>query len=378
MYKRTTTTIILAITMALLVFPAQAQVKTDALLIGTSQTSDTLTDLRAILNTNFDINNVQVVTAGSANDIAEHVRSFLTAPGKPDQLRIIWVEGGTDVCPSFDEIPVRPQVRSLIIAPSCIKLLVQAPTTYERLNEKGQDNRSVGDHQVPAVAFVSLTDKTAPKPSDILPKGSETLAQTLTCSQRGQIILDFSPSMAAWDVFPTDCQAAEQVVMALPPAHPVNEALPVDTIHNKAPELELSKDFTSSPIAAPAAVMGNKLMFASPVKGRVVSAYGSNDGGKPNKGIDIEVPIGTVAKAAESGEVVFVGVLLSYGQVVAIKHDNDWATVYAHTVNSQVVLGQKVAKGEYLAEVDPAKNRLHFEIRRKGKPMDPEPLMTNG
>lgn len=372
MYKRTMTVITLGLTAALGALPAQA--KTEALLIGTSRTADALVELGNTLKTAYGVDEVQVATAGAAHEVAERVRGFLATPGKPGELRLIWVEGGSDACPGFDEAPVRPQARTLVVAPTCLKLLVQAPTTYERLGAEGQDDRSSVDPRTPALAFISLNEVKTRKPIEVLAKATGPLAQALACSLPEQTSLDFSPSVSSWGVNRAGCQMKPQMAAAPPPSPPPA----VVPEPEKAPVPEAKRE-AAAPTPAPAPVaQGSEFRLAAPVKGRVVSAFGSQDGGKPNKGIDLEVPAGTTAKSAEAGEVVYVGDLPGYGKVVAIKHDNDWATVYARTVNPRVAQGQKVAKGQDLADIDPAANRLHFEVRRKGKPMDPEPLLTSG
>ncbi len=362
MYKRTMTAITLTMSAALVALPAQAE--TEVLLIGAAHSKDTMVELRASLKKDFGVDGIQVATAGNSHDIAERVRTFLGADGKPDEFRVVWVTGnaGGDICPGFDEVPVRPQARSLVVAPSCLKLVIQAPTTYERFGAENQDDRGGVDPRAPAVAFVSSADS---KPSEILTKPMGTLAQTLACSHIGHIALDFSPSVVAWGVSANGCQISPLVQRS---AEVAPAAMPTATMPERAPEKSLADQL--------AAVPANQFNLVAPVNGRVVSAYGSQVAGKPNKGIDIEVPAGTVATAAESGEVVFVGELPGYGQVVAIKHDNDWATIYARTARPRVTQGQKVTKGQDLTDVDSDAKRLHFEVRRKGKPIDPETLMA--
>ena len=361
MYKRTMTAITLAMWAALVALPAQA--KTEVLLIGAPRLGDTMAELRASLKNDFGVDDILVATAGNPHEIADRVRAFLGAKGKPDEFRVVWVPGNaSDICPGFDEAPVRPQTRSLVVAPSCLKLVIQAPTTYERLGAENHDDRSGVDPRAPAVAFVSSTDS---KPSEILTKPIGTLAQTLACSRSGYAALDFSPSVVAWGVSGNGCQIAP-----LSP-HSV-EAVPATRTAAAPPERAPEKSVADPLSTVPA----NQFKLVAPAKGRVVSAYGSQLAGKPNKGIDIEVPAGTVATAAESGEVVFVGELPGYGLVVAIKHDNDWATIYARTARLRVTQGQKVTKGQDLGDVDPDARRLHFEVRRKGKPIDPETLIA--
>jgi len=267
-----------------------------------------------------------------------------------------------DICPGFDEVPVRPQARTLVVAPSCLKLVIQAPTTYERLGAENQDDRGGIDPRTPEVAFVSSGDS---KPSEILTKPMGTLAQTLACSRVGHIALDFSPSVVAWGVSANGCQIPQ---LAQRSDEVAPAAMPTATVPERVPEKSVADPLATAP--------SNQFKLVAPVNGRVVSAYGSQVAGKPNKGIDIEVPAGTVATAAESGEVVFVGELAGYGQVVAIKHDNDWATIYARTAHPRVTQGQRVTKGQVLSEIDSEAKRLHFEVRRKGKPIDPETLMA--
>ena len=94
-----------------------------------------------------------------------------------------------------------------------------------------------------------------------------------------------------------------------------------------------------------------------------------------NKGVDIGGKIGEPVYASASGRVVYSGSgLRGYGKLVIIKHNQTYLSAYAHNNNILVKEGQNVAKGQKIAEVgntDADQAKLHFEIRRLGKPVDP-------
>jgi lipoprotein NlpD len=79
--------------------------------------------------------------------------------------------------------------------------------------------------------------------------------------------------------------------------------------------------------------------------------------------------------AAGGGKVVYSGTgLRGYGKLVIVKHNNTYLTAYAHNQNVLVKEGQSVGKGQKIAEMgntDADQVKLHFEIRRQGKPVDP-------
>lgn len=82
--------------------------------------------------------------------------------------------------------------------------------------------------------------------------------------------------------------------------------------------------------------------------------------------------------AAEAGEVVYSGSgLVGYGQLIIIKHNKDFLSAYGHNAKRLVREGDKVAKGKVVAEMGIAAGQpqLHFEIRRRGKPVDPIALL---
>jgi lipoprotein NlpD len=114
-----------------------------------------------------------------------------------------------------------------------------------------------------------------------------------------------------------------------------------------------------------------------PSDGRVLSEFGS---GK-TKGIDIAGKPGDDVRASAGGRVVYAGAgLRGYGKLVIIKHDADFLSAYAHNRSLLVKEGQSVSKGQKIAELgstDADRPKLHFEIRRRGKPVDPLKYLPN-
>lgn len=110
-----------------------------------------------------------------------------------------------------------------------------------------------------------------------------------------------------------------------------------------------------------------------PVKGKVISKFNKNK--SDAKGINIAGAIGNSVKAAAPGKVVYSGNgLISYGNLVIIKHSRSYLSAYAHNRKLLVKEGQSVKIGQKIAELGKTgaeKPQLHFEIRKNGKPVNP-------
>ena len=113
-----------------------------------------------------------------------------------------------------------------------------------------------------------------------------------------------------------------------------------------------------------------------PATGKVISTY--NDGANL-KGIGIAGKLGQPVLASAPGRVIFSGTgIRGFGKLIVIKHNNTFLSVYAHNNELLVKEGQNVAKGQKIAEMgstDTDQVKLHFEIRRFGKPVDPAKLL---
>jgi lipoprotein NlpD len=111
--------------------------------------------------------------------------------------------------------------------------------------------------------------------------------------------------------------------------------------------------------------------FIWPARGRLLAGFA-----EPNsRGIDIGGRMGDPVVAAAPGRVMYTGTgIRGYGKLIVIRHDNGFNSVYAHNRDILVREGQTVARGQKIAELgdtDADKPKLHFEIRKSGKPVDP-------
>jgi len=128
----------------------------------------------------------------------------------------------------------------------------------------------------------------------------------------------------------------------------------------------------SSPVAAPSsAAADDEIKWIWPTQGAVLAGF---DEAK-NKGLDIGGSAGDPVLAAADGRVVYVGAgLRGYGNLIILKHNNMYLTAYAHNQTLLIKEDQSVRQGQKIAEMgssDSDRVKLHFEVRRQGKPVDP-------
>ena len=122
---------------------------------------------------------------------------------------------------------------------------------------------------------------------------------------------------------------------------------------------------------APAGAASEELAFSWPSSGSVLDRFDE----VRNKGVDIAGKPGDPVLAAADGRVVYAGSgLRGYGNLVILKHNNTYLTAYAHNQTLLVKEDQSVRQGQKIAEMgssDADRVKLHFEVRRQGKPVDP-------
>ena len=130
----------------------------------------------------------------------------------------------------------------------------------------------------------------------------------------------------------------------------------------------------STPINANVvAPIASNVAWQWPTSGNIIQGFSNTDGG--NKGIDISGSRGQAVKAAASGRVVYAGnALRGYGNLIIIKHNDDFLSAYAHNDKILVADQQEVKAGQEIAKMGSSGTntvKLHFEIRYKGKSVDP-------
>lgn len=175
-----------------------------------------------------------------------------------------------------------------------------------------------------------------------------------------------------------------QVLRVIPPVAETQVVTrPVTSGSVVAAGVAPAKAAASAPVAAasaptapvaPAASSGNgdeDVNWIWPASGTLVAGF---DEAK-NKGLDISGKAGDPVLASADGRVVYSGAgLRGYGNLIILKHNNTFLTAYAHNQTLLVKEDQSVKKGQKIAEMgnsDADRVKLHFEIRRQGKPVDP-------
>ena len=129
----------------------------------------------------------------------------------------------------------------------------------------------------------------------------------------------------------------------------------------------------ATPAAAHAVAGG--LSWSWPAQGRVVQGFN----GGSSKGLDIAGKAGEPVRAAAAGKVVYAGnELRGFGNLVIVKHNAEYISVYAHNQKLLVHEGEELRRGQTIAlmgSTDASRVELHFEVRLRGKPIDPTQVL---
>lgn len=142
-------------------------------------------------------------------------------------------------------------------------------------------------------------------------------------------------------------------------------------LQKPAPEAPVAAPLQAKPEPAAKPAPPTDIDWGWPSGNKVTAAFSEAS----NKGLDFNGAIGEPVLAAAAGKVTLVtNSLRGYGNLIVIKHNPAYLSVYAHNSKMLVSEGQSVNKGQKIAEIgssDSDRPNLHFEIRREGKPVDP-------
>ena len=131
---------------------------------------------------------------------------------------------------------------------------------------------------------------------------------------------------------------------------------------------------STPPAAKPGGTDKEDIDWVWPVKGKVIAPFTES-----SKGVDIAGKKGTPVRAAAAGRVIYADHnLRGYGNLIIIRHNDTWLSAYAHNDKLLVKEQDEVKKGQKIAEMgssDTDQVKLHFEIRRQGKPVDPQKFL---
>ena len=170
-----------------------------------------------------------------------------------------------------------------------------------------------------------------------------------------------------------------RVAQAAPPIENVG-TVPTENARVATPEPAAQPQ---SPVKKAEAVAENKMpQFRWPVTGHVIEAFGARPNGTTNDGINLAVPAGTPIKAAEDGVVAYSGnELKGYGNLVLIRHADNYVSAYANASELLVKRGDSVKRGQVIARAGQTGNvtspQLHFEIRKGSTPVDPRKYLAS-
>jgi len=253
-------------------------------------------------------------------------------------------------------------------------LLVLAGCSSKSLNRAPVEERPAQSGNTMGVGVVTGSVKHPPgfenagKPGYYTVKPGDTLLRIST--DHGQSTKD----VAAWSHIdnPNRIEVG-QVLRVIPPTDNQVVVKPVTKSAVTESSVTAASAASSAPVSAaakPARSEGD-LNWIWPANGSLLAGFDE----VKNKGVDIAGSAGDPVLAAAAGRVVYVGAgLRGYGNLVILKHDNVFLTAYAHNQTLLVKEDQSVLKGQKIAEMgksDTDRVKLHFEVRRQGKPVDP-------
>lgn len=139
------------------------------------------------------------------------------------------------------------------------------------------------------------------------------------------------------------------------------------------PTVPIAKNAPSVSSSVQALPKNGSLTWGWPASGKLIQRFSSE--GVGSKGLDISGTRGDPVKAAADGVVVYAGEgLVGYGRLIIVRHSDDYISAYAHNDRLIAAEGQRVKLGQTIAELGSTgaeRDKLHFEIRYKGKPIDP-------
>ena len=265
---------------------------------------------------------------------------------------------------------------------SLIGLAVMAACSTAHRPAPVEDRSAMGKTSAPVAAAQQDAAKPLPGAENAGKPGYYTVQRGDNLTRIG---LDHGQAwrdLARWNnISNPDVIEVGQVVRVTPPGSAVENAGVV--VRPVAPSGQSNAQQTNAqaaaqakPVPAATPAVTEDIAFAWPASGSVIAGF---DEAK-NKGLDIGGKAGDAVLAAADGQVVYAGAgLRGYGNLVILKHNSTYLTAYAHNQKLLVKEDQKVRKGDKIAEMgssDADRVKLHFEVRRQGKPVDPAKFLA--
>ncbi len=278
-------------------------------------------------------------------------------------------------------------VRRLALAGACVALIILAGCSSTPVNRAPVEDRGSSASKPAAVTDPrTQVVKQPPGFENAGKAGYYTVKPGDTLMRIGLETGQGHKDLARWNALDNpDKIEVGQVLRVVPPtadtvavAKPVasssatTTALPAAGAASSAPAKPASAPAAASTPAPAAAPAGeDDMAWIWPGNGPVLAGFDE----VKNKGLDLGGSAGDAVLAAGEGKVVYAGAgLRGYGNLIILKHNNTYLTAYAHNQTLLVKEDQTVKKGQKIAEMgssDADRVKLHFEVRRQGKPVDP-------
>jgi murein DD-endopeptidase MepM/ murein hydrolase activator NlpD len=229
---------------------------------------------------------------------------------------------------------------------------------------------------VTAQAIVQANGMASP---DKIFVGQKVIIPGMTAKAAPTQVASIAPDEAA----PAGKLSAPTPAMALvaPQKSTPAPVAPVETAAIKQPDLVDPEKSAAEPVPSKPAlvepVMSGADKFRWPISGKVITDFIASKG----TGINIEAPEGASVRAAENGQVIYVGSgVEGYGNLVLIRHANGYVSAYAHLKSVGVSKGDNVTRGDSIGQAgmtgSVSRPQLHFELRKGATPVDPVPLLA--
>ncbi|MBR0872602.1 peptidoglycan DD-metalloendopeptidase family protein [Bradyrhizobium tropiciagri] len=289
---------------------------------------------------------------------------------KADILRANGYKGPRALSPGQQLIiphPTATAAAPVMAAPAAKPVAVAAAPAGLHYVNRGDTLHSIArQHHIPVTDLaranhLDLTARLSPGMKLTVPG-----AKTAAVAAAAPVVAPAPVAAAA----PVPAVAAPKVVATALPQQSARLAQPTANVEQPAAAAEAPVVTKSSEAT------GALPTFRWPVRGKVITAYGSKTNGKVNDGINVAVPEGTPVKAAEDGVVAYSGSeLKGYGNLVLVRHSNGYVTAYAHASEIMVKRGDTIKRGQVIAKSgqsgEVGSPQLHFEIRKGSSPVDP-------
>ncbi len=269
--------------------------------------------------------------------------------------------------------------RNGVRVPISVKPIVQAPSHPPRAAPQTNTVSATRPVRVVPEPAASTSNTTTMVPSHTAPHSVPTPFESVPSDAAPTVAAPITPisTSAAPTAQSVPMQSAptEHVATATAPLHtppispPIQPPMPAPHI---APAPIIAQTPSAAILPADVATVGG-MHWRWPAKGTLLDRFMAGDATK--QGIDIGGSAGEAVLAASEGVVVYSGSgLVGYGELIIIKHSDEWLSAYGHNRKRLVQEGQRVKAGQPIAEMGSSgapRDELHFEIRRNGRPVDP-------